>query len=45
LSWNGDTTYTNHPELFYDMSHLNEVGAALYTKDFVNMFKEKGSSK
>ncbi len=36
LDWNGDTTYTNHPELFYDVSHLSTVGADLFTKEFVN---------
>ena len=42
LSWNGDTTYTNHPDLFYDMTHLNEKGAMAFTKDFVGKLKEKG---
>lgn len=40
LDWNGDTTYTNHPELFYDISHLSTVGADQFTKEFVNMIRK-----
>ena len=40
LSWNGDTTYTNHPNLFYDMTHLNEIGAMVFTKDFIRQLKK-----
>ena len=42
LSWNSDTTYTNHPSLFYDMTHLNEIGAIAFTKDFIGKLKKKG---
>ena len=35
LNWNGDTAYINHPELFYDMSHLNTIGADKFTKELV----------
>lgn len=35
LNWNGDTAYTNHPELFYDKTHLNADGANRYTLEFV----------
>lgn len=35
LSWNGDTTFTNHPELFYDMTHLNKEGAKIFTLLFL----------
>lgn len=36
LDWNGDTTYTKHPEWFYDMTHLNKDGATVLTKDFTS---------
>lgn len=39
LDWNGDTTYINHPELFYDMSHLNSIGADMFTKELVSKIK------
>lgn len=42
LSWNSDTTYTNRPSLFYDMTHLNEIGAMAFTKDFIGKLKKKG---
>ena len=38
--WNGDTTFTNHPEWFYDMTHLNADGAKAFTKDFVQKMKK-----
>ena len=41
LSWNGDTAYTNHSELFYDRTHLNADGAKLFTKDFLRRIKDK----
>ena len=28
-----------HPELFYDISHLNTVGADMFTKELVSMIK------
>jgi len=40
MNWNGDTTYTNHPELFYDKTHLNAKGAAAFTKEFVGKVKD-----
>ena len=40
LNWNGDTTYTNHPELLYDKTHLNAKGAELFTKEFVGKVKD-----
>jgi hypothetical protein len=40
LDWNGDTTYTNHSELFYDVGHLNAKGAEVFTKDFIKGVKE-----
>ncbi len=40
LNWNGDTTYTNHPELFYDKTHLNAKGAKAFTKVFVEKVKD-----
>ena len=39
LTWNGDTAFTNHPELFYDMTHLNARGAEVFTKDFIKRVK------
>lgn len=41
LSWNGDTAYTNHSELFYDRTHLNENGAKMFTRDFLRRIKDK----
>lgn len=35
LNWNGDSTYINHPELFYDKTHLNAKGAEVFTRDFI----------
>lgn len=35
MDWNGDTAYTNHPELFYDMTHLNQEGAKVFTREFL----------
>lgn len=40
LDWNGDTTYTNHSELFYDVGHLNAKGAEAFTKEFVGKVKD-----
>ena len=40
MNWNGDTTYTNHPELFYDKTHLNAKGAVAFTKEFVGKVKD-----
>lgn len=39
-NWNGDTTYTSHPDLFYDMSHLNSRGADKFTKEIVQILKD-----
>lgn len=40
MNWNGDTTYTNHPEFFYDKTHLNAKGAEVFTKEFVGIVKD-----
>ena len=40
MNWNGDTTYTNHPKLFYDKTHLNAKGAEVFTKEFVGKVKD-----
>ena len=40
MNWNGDTAYINHPELFYDKTHLNAKGAAAFTKEFVEKVKD-----
>ncbi len=40
LNWNGDSTYTKHPELFYDMTHLNKEGARAFTMDFIYKYKQ-----
>lgn len=39
LDWNGDTTFTNHPEWFYDMTHLNKEGAKVFTSVFLYRLK------
>ena len=39
-NWNGDIAYTKHPEYFYDMTHLNEEGAKVLTKKFVEQIKK-----
>lgn len=33
--YSGDKRFVEHPELFYDMSHLNSEGAKIFTKDFI----------
>lgn len=38
-SWNGDTAFTLHPQLFYDPGHLNDNGAKEFTKQFVQKYK------
>ena len=40
-NWNGDTAYIHHPELFYDISHLNTVGADMFTKELVRRIENK----
>ena len=40
MNWNGDTAYINHPELFYDKTHLNAKGAEVFTKEFVGKVKD-----
>ena len=40
MNWNGDTSYINHPELFYDKTHLNAKGAEVFTKEFVGKVKK-----
>ncbi len=35
-----DSIFYLHPELFYDMTHLNMKGASLYTKSFVEKLKK-----
>ena len=32
MDYADDSRFTNHPELFYDMTHLNSNGADLFTK-------------
>jgi hypothetical protein len=39
-SRNADTTYIHHPELFYDMSHLNATGADGFTRKVINILKD-----
>lgn len=34
-----DAEFYEHPELFYDMTHLNAIGAKLFTKKFVQNLK------
>lgn len=42
-NWNDDKKYTNRPEWFYDMTHLNENGAITFTKDFCQRLKNAHS--
>ena len=44
-NWNGDTAYTKHSDLFYDIDHLNYEGANLFTKDFVKRYKDNKNRK
>lgn len=34
-----DAVFYEHPELFYDMTHLNAIGAQVFTKKFVQNLK------
>ena len=36
FDFTGDTTYVDHPQLFFDATHLNDKGAKIFTKDFVS---------
>ena len=36
LDFTGDTTYVDHPDLFFDATHLNDLGARAFTKHFIN---------
>jgi hypothetical protein len=36
FDFSNDTTFLNHNELFYDSTHLNNVGAELYTKKMIS---------
>ena len=36
LDFTGDTTYVDHPDLFFDATHLNDLGARAFTKHFLN---------
>lgn len=35
LDFTGDTTYVDHPNLFFDATHLNDNGARIFTKKFI----------
>lgn len=35
MDYADDSRFNDHPELFYDMTHLNSKGADLFTKDFI----------
>jgi len=35
LDFTGDTTYVDHPNLFFDATHLNDKGARIFTKKFI----------
>jgi hypothetical protein len=41
MDYADDSRFTNHPELFYDMTHLNSNGADLFTKDFLEKIFKK----
>lgn len=36
LDFTGDTTYVDHPDLFFDATHLNDLGARAFTKHLLN---------
>lgn len=36
LDFTGDTTYVDHPDLFFDATHLNDLGARVFTKHLFN---------
>lgn len=39
-SYGQDTTFYEHPELFYDRTHLNAIGAKKFTMAFAHKLKE-----
>lgn len=39
FSYGQDSTYYMHPELFYDRTHLNAIGAKKFTMDFAHKIK------
>ena len=41
LDFTGDTTYVEHPEFFFDATHLNDKGARIFTKEFIGRLKSK----
>ena len=41
LDFTGDTTYVDHPDLFYDGTHLNDKGARMFTKKFISAIQQR----
>ena len=41
LDFTGDTTYVDHPHLFFDATHLNDRGAKKFTGKFVTELQNK----
>lgn len=39
LDFTGDSTYVDHPNLFFDATHLNDNGARIFTKEFIGRLK------
>lgn len=39
LDFTGDTTYVDHPNLFFDATHLNDRGARIFTKNLFGKLK------
>ena len=39
FDFTGDTTYVDHPQLFFDATHLNDKEEKIFTKDFVSRLK------
>ena len=39
LDFTGDTTYVDHPNLFFDATHLNDRGARIFTKNLFAKLK------
>lgn len=39
FNWNGDLRYMSKLDWFYDMTHLNEKGATVFTSDFCQKYR------
>jgi lysophospholipase L1-like esterase len=39
FDFTGDTTYVDHPQLFFDATHLNDKGAKIFTRILISRLK------